>query len=117
LRPAANGQPGTLEVPGTGRFRRFDEWQPTAAELRAFAGTYRSDELGTEYRFVIEENRLVVRTRKLEPMRLQPSIADEFMGAGRTFEFTRDAAGTIDGFAMSDGRVWNVRFERDGPAR
>jgi CubicO group peptidase (beta-lactamase class C family) len=117
LRPPTNGQPATLELPGAGTLRRFDEWRPTTAELQSFAGLYHSDELGTDYRVELEENRLVVRTRKLEPMRLQPAFRDAFVIGGRQFEFTRTGNGEIDGFAISDGRVWNVRFERDRTPR
>lgn len=87
-------------------------WQPTEAELRELAGVYHSAELGTEYRFEVEAGRLVFHHRKLSSQRLQPTFQDAFTRRGASAVFTRDRAGVVDGFTLSDGRVWNVRFDR-----
>jgi hypothetical protein len=76
-------------------------------------GVYRSDELGTEYRIVLEEDgQPRVHHRKLEAMVLIPAFRDAFQVNGASAEFSRDASGRVTGFRLSDGRVWNVRFER-----
>jgi CubicO group peptidase (beta-lactamase class C family) len=111
LREADGGV--VLEAPGLGRFQRYDDpWEPTAAELEAFAGPYHSEELGTDYRLALEDGALWFHHRKLESQRLTPTFRDAFMIRGASASFTRDSAGRVDGFTLSDGRVWNVRFVR-----
>jgi CubicO group peptidase (beta-lactamase class C family) len=104
----------SLDAPGQGRFQRADAWEPTESELAAFTGTYRSAELGTDYRLALEDGVLWFHHRKLDSRRLSPTFPDGFQIRGSSAAFTRDAAGRIDGFALSDGRVWNVRFDRVG---
>ena len=116
LRPGRGAEPATLELPGQGRATRSDPWMPSGPELGTFEGVYRSDELGTEYRLVLEDGRLVARHRKLEPRTLVPSFRDAFLMDGAPAVFTRDDSGTVAGFRLSDGRVWNVRFVRVGGA-
>ena len=78
-------------------------------------GVYHSDELGTEYRVVLEEGRLRVHHRKLETRTLIPTFQDGFTVQGASAVFSRDGSGSVDGFSLSDGRVWNVRFRRERP--
>ncbi len=117
LRPPADGAPATLVVPGSGPATRVDAWVPSADELRAFVGTYASDELGTDYRVALEEGGLVVHHRTLDDRELTPTFRDAFLLDGASAVFTRDAAGAVDGFSLSDGRVWNVRFRRAAAPR
>jgi len=112
LRPDAGGERGTLDVPGQGRGRRADAWEPGPADLAPFAGVYESEELGTAYRLVLEEGRLVARHRKREDAALQPTLRDTFLIRGAVARFSRDGAGAVEGFTLSDGRVWNVRFRK-----
>lgn len=112
-----SGEDGVLvlEAPGLGRFRRYgDAWEPTTAELEAFAGLYHSEELGTDYRLALEDGALWFHHRKLESQRLTPTFQDGFTIRGASAAFTRSGTGRVDGFALSDGRVWNVRFVRTG---
>ncbi|MDP2958813.1 MAG: serine hydrolase domain-containing protein [Longimicrobiales bacterium] len=113
LRPDRGAEPGTMEG-ALGRARRHDPWEPTEADMRALEGTYSSAELGTEYRLVVEGGNLVVRHRKLDDAPLTPTFRDAFLVRGALAAFTRDGSGTVDGFTLSDGRVWNVRFRRGG---
>jgi len=112
LRPPGAGQPGTLVVPGSGRYERRDVWQPDETELREFVGLYHSDELGTDYRIEPADGLLVVRHRKLPERRLAPTFRDAFMTGGTAVVFTRDDAGVPVRFRITDGRVWNVAFAR-----
>ncbi|HSW31070.1 MAG TPA: serine hydrolase domain-containing protein [Longimicrobiales bacterium] len=111
--PGRGGVPAQLEMPGTGRARRVDSWVPPEEALREFEGIYASAELGTEYRLVMEGGGLVARHRKLDPAPLTPTFRDAFRLRGASAVFTRDASGRIEGFTISDGRVWNVRFRRE----
>jgi CubicO group peptidase (beta-lactamase class C family) len=112
FRPGTGKEPSTLEVPGSGRAARTEAWSPGAPELRGFEGVYASDELGTEYRVALEQGRLVAHHRKLGARPLAPTFRDAFLIEDASAVFTRDAAGSVDGFTLSDGRVWNVRFRR-----
>lgn len=114
LKPPSGDAPGTMDGPA-GRAVRHDAWEPAEADLAAFAGTYTSRELGTEYRLVVEGGRLVAKHRKLDDAPLTPTYQDAFLIRGALAPFTRDASGRVTGFTISDGRVWNVRFEREGP--
>jgi len=113
LRPGTGRAAGTMEG-ALGRAVRHDLWEPSEADLAAIAGTYASKELGTEYRLVVEGGRLVAKHRKLDDAPLTPALRDSFLMAGALAAFTRDASGRVAGFTISDGRVWNVRFEREG---
>lgn len=107
--------PGTLSFPGDSEpdiYQRVDFWSPAKEDLDAIAGSYYSDELGTEYRFTVEDNTLRFHHRKLESRLLRPAFTDAFFMGGRTIVFTRNAEDEIDGFRISDSRVWGVRFER-----
>jgi hypothetical protein len=108
--------PGTLEGGALGRARRRDPWEPSEAELRAFEGVYASAELGTEYQLVLEGSRLAARHRKLDDAPLTPAFRDAFLIRGALAVFTRDGSGAVAGFTLSDGRVWNVRFRKEGGA-
>jgi len=107
------GVPDQLEIPGVGRAGRVDAWDATGEALREFEGVYGSAELGTEYRLVMEEGGLVARHRKLDPAPLTPTFRDAFRLRSASAVFTRNASGRIEGFTLSDGRVWNVRFRRE----
>jgi CubicO group peptidase (beta-lactamase class C family) len=88
---------------------------PTEAELRAFAGTYYSEELGTAYTLVLQADGLVAQHRRHPDVSLLPTLRDRFAGDAwwfRRLHFTRDAAGTVDGFRLSGGRVRELRFVR-----
>lgn len=114
LRPPRNGEPATMttEDDPDDVYVQLPAWAPTADDLAAFAGTYYSDELGTEYRFVIDDGRLAFRHRKLADAVLEPTFENGFTLRGRTVIFERGADGRVIGFRMSDGRVYDVAFER-----
>jgi hypothetical protein len=114
LRPYHDSVPGTLSAPGLGRLTRVGaHWDPTRDSIEPYVGRYYSAELDTEYRIEIDdEGGLVVRHRKLPQRPLEPAARDLFLAGGRVFAFRRDATGRVAGFTVSDGRVWNVAFER-----
>lgn len=114
LRPPRSGEPATMTTeddPGD-VYVQLPAWSPSADDLAAFAGTYYSDELGTEYRFVIDDGRLAFRHRKLADAVLEPTFENGFTMRGRSVIFERGADGRVVAFRMSDGRVYDVAFER-----
>lgn len=103
-------------------YDRVERSRPTAADLQAFAGTYRSDEVDVELTVAIEDERLVLRRRPNTRIPLQPTYTDGFRGfMWRAFpplpevdvRFLRDGSGTVNGLSFSHDRIWDLRFARD----
>ena len=105
----------TLEGPtGTGDvFERVEPFAPTPAQLEAFAGVYRSDEIEAIYRIVIKEGRLRLERLKSASAELEPLITDTFSGQPGVIRFTRDATGGVTGFVLEAGRVRGMRFWKE----
>ena len=40
------------------------------------------------------------------------ATGEDLFQAGSRYQFTRDAAGGVDGFELTTGRVRNLRFEK-----
>jgi CubicO group peptidase (beta-lactamase class C family) len=107
---------GLREVVGGGEPTDFHPAvSPSEAELSAYAGTYTSAELGTSYRVELRDGRLVAVHHRHPDTALAPTFTDRFAGENwwfRRLQFTRDAAGGVDGFLLTGGRVRGLRFER-----
>ncbi len=93
-------------------YLRKDRWNPLPGQLKPYEGRFYSSELGTEYKFAVENGALHFHHRKLNSRPLQPIFKDGFSMGGNTVVFSRDDDGEIDGFRISTARVWGVRFER-----
>ncbi|MEX2283185.1 MAG: serine hydrolase domain-containing protein [Gemmatimonadota bacterium] len=85
--------------------------RPTAQDLKAFEGTYYSPELDVTWTLVAADGRLMLKRKRFDDSPLAPSYADAFTGVG-LFRFSRDNQGRVDGFRFGNGRVRNLRFER-----
>jgi CubicO group peptidase (beta-lactamase class C family) len=83
-----------------------------AGELAAFAGTYHSDELDSDYRVYLEEGELRVQRGRGDPIPLRPTGTDEFRVGGARVEFERDGTGRPESFVLDAGRVRGIRFVR-----
>lgn len=94
-------------------FDHGDAFTPRSAEMAAFAGVYRSEEIDAVYRIVLEKEALVLKRLKVRPATLEPMIKDVFRGGPGTLRFTRRADGQVTGFVLHAGRVRNVRFFKD----
>ncbi|UCC82606.1 MAG: beta-lactamase family protein [Gemmatimonadota bacterium] len=81
-------------------------------ELVAFAGTYHSEELDSDYRISLEEGELMVQRGRGEPISLRPTGADEFRVEGARVKFERDDRGRPASFVLDAGRVRGIRFVR-----
>jgi CubicO group peptidase (beta-lactamase class C family) len=93
-------------------YRLMPPFAPTAAQLAAFAGRYRSSELDTELRLVPRDSTLVLEERRPGSSTLRPIYTDAFRGGIGVMEFSRDANGRITGFLVNAGRVRGLRFDR-----
>jgi CubicO group peptidase (beta-lactamase class C family) len=122
----ANGQQWSFSAGGAtvtdafGRmtsFERVSPWAPTAAELAALAGDYGSVEAETSLTVAVDGARLVLRQRPDRVIELTPVYHSTFSSALGTVRFFRDATGRVAALALSQDRVWQIRFERKaGPA-
>ena len=84
-------------------------------DVAEFAGKYTSDELLTSYELVVEGDKLIARHQRNDDIQLTPTGKDEFAGSTwffQTAKFQRDADGKITGLLVSDGRVRNLKFDR-----
>jgi len=99
-------------------FERVEPFAPTQAQLEAFAGAYRSDEIDATYRIVIKDGRLRLERLKSAAAELEPLVTDTFLGQPGVIRFTRDATSAVTGFVLEAGRVRGMRFWKDtAPAR
>jgi len=92
------------------RIKPFDK---TSMNLSEFVGQFHSDELSTEYNFVIINDTLVATHARLSDIKMTPVKKDLFTGDqwffGQT-EFIRNKNNVIIGCKISSGRVRNLWF-------
>jgi hypothetical protein len=102
------------------RLEPVDDFAPTVAELAGYVGTYHSDEAEVTYTIAVRDGALAILDRYDRGQTLEPIYLDAFSaraeivmtGSLGTITFRRDDSGRIDGLSVSQGRVWNLRFER-----
>jgi CubicO group peptidase (beta-lactamase class C family) len=89
--------------------------EPRTLVLADYPGRYWSEELGTFYDLVVEDDALTAHHRRHGTIQLTPDGNDAFRGnrilQGR-LEFSRDAEGLVESFRYQGGRVRNIYFER-----
>ena len=96
----------------TGVFERVEAFVPTSAQLRAYAGTYRSAELNVTWTITEGASGLVIG-RPARPNTLaEPLAMDTFTTIGDFMRFSRDARGAVDGFTLVATGVRGLRFDR-----
>jgi hypothetical protein len=93
-------------------FEAMPEFRPTLEQLRAYAGTYQSDEIESVYRIEIEDGGLTLKRLKVKPDKLQPAIADYFRGLIGSLHFTRNSEGQVSGFVLNGGRIRDFHFRK-----
>ena len=84
----------------------------TAAQLAAYAGDYRNDEIEATQTWVVERDTLVVYANGRRIGSLAATYADGFVDGGAVIDLVRDGRGRITGYVIQDGRVRNLRFTR-----
>jgi CubicO group peptidase (beta-lactamase class C family) len=109
--PAAAGKARAWRV-GVGKDQRIWElvtFAPPAAEVLAFAGDYRSDELDITFTVEPKGSSLnVAHTVDAAPYEKDVFVGD-WVGIMR---FTRDARGAVSGFTLNRANAKGVRFDK-----
>ena len=98
----------------TTRYRRAQPYTPTPADLQAFAGRYRSDEIGAFFDIAPGKDGLMVRANDAPGASLEfkPVDPDTFQLAGVILRFRRDEAGKMVAVDYSNPVVRNIQFTR-----
>jgi CubicO group peptidase (beta-lactamase class C family) len=105
--PSASTQPAA-----TAGARR---WQPSAADLQAYTGEFRSKELLTEYVLEVRGGELVAEHFRTGEIRLQPVEPDRFQAPTLgDVRFQRGAGGIVTSFTANTDRIRGLRFDRTG---
>jgi CubicO group peptidase (beta-lactamase class C family) len=84
------------------------EFDVSKADLKSFAGSYRSDELDVTYTVDVRDSSLVVQSSTLHPV-AKDAFVGEYHGIVR---FLRDARGAVAGFTLNRNNARGVRFDR-----
>jgi CubicO group peptidase (beta-lactamase class C family) len=111
LGPASEPEPAAPRRGGSST--EAAPWAPSATDLAAYAGEYRSSELFTSYELIVEDGELVARHFRTGTTALRPVAADVFQAPwfGR-IEFVRGADGQVSAFTATSVRVRGLRFDR-----
>jgi CubicO group peptidase (beta-lactamase class C family) len=91
------------------RAKPFDE---TTVSLSDFVGRFYSEELSTEYHFVIKGEKLTMKHNRLSDVTFNQTKKDVFSGSLGQAEFIRDSNNVIIGCKVSSGRVKNLWFKK-----
>ncbi|MEZ5427311.1 MAG: serine hydrolase [Pyrinomonadaceae bacterium] len=95
-----------LEAP---RVKPFD---PKSVALSDFTGRFYSEELATEYTFVVENGKLTAKHPRVSDFDLTPVKKDFFSSRLGDIQFIRNESQQITGFRVSNGRVRNLWFAK-----
>lgn len=108
--------PGLLELRSMEgeitRYRRAQPYDPTAAELQAFAGRYESDDLGAVFDISPGDDALVIRLNGAQTIPFVPVARDIFQRGPLTVRFLRDDTEQATALDFSTPVLRNVRFVR-----
>jgi CubicO group peptidase (beta-lactamase class C family) len=94
------------------RYRRAKGVNPTAEDLKAFAGRYYSDELLATFDATPTKDGLAVRANEANTIEFKPVEEDTFQFAGSLLRFRRDGSGKVGGLEYSNPLLRNVKFTR-----
>jgi CubicO group peptidase (beta-lactamase class C family) len=96
-------------------FEEIDPYSPSSDELRAYTGTYYSEDLETTNRVYLEDGRLYLEYRRSPKIPLQPTLKDQFTVNAMRVEFERNSEGGVSGYGIWYDWEWNLRFARRDP--
>ncbi len=82
--------------------------------LRDYLGAYRSDEAEAVLTAAVDGNTLVLQRRPDSVIRLTPVYADGFRSAMGFIRFHRNAEGNVTALSVTQDRVWDLRFTKEG---
>ena len=94
---------------------RIEKIDLSLEDLAEFAGDYYSEEIETRFEIVLEEDKLIARNIRMDPLTLTYKEKDDFSASVFFFSsisFKRSGNGQITGFMGSNGRTKNVWFKR-----
>jgi CubicO group peptidase (beta-lactamase class C family) len=94
------------------RYTKIGPADLAARPLTDYAGTYASDEAEVVMSVAVERDALVLRRRPDTVLSLIPVYADAFRAPLGFIRFTRDGAGRVTGFTISQDRVWLLPLKR-----
>lgn len=94
---------------------RVEPYEPAAADLEEYTGSYYSEELDVTWRLASRDGELSVKIPRNPGRKLKPAIKDFFTivedGLGG-ISFKRNNRGNISGFTVSNGRVIDLKFKK-----
>ncbi len=93
-------------------YRRATAWTPTADDLKALAGTYRSDELLATFDATPTKDGLKVQANNANIIEFKPAEKDTFQIGQMLLRFNRDASGKVTGLVYSNPLLRGVKFTR-----
>ena len=98
------------------RYVRAQPYAPSPTDLQAFAGRYRSDEIGGFFEIAPGKDALMGRANDAAgpPLELKPVDRDTFQLAGVVLRFRRDSTGKVVTVDYSNPVVRNIKFTRIG---
>jgi CubicO group peptidase (beta-lactamase class C family) len=94
------------------RFTSEAEWQPTAADLAAFACDWYSDDAEATVKLVADGSNAFLQIKNAPRIALRPLYKDCFTGSGLIVWFDRDASGKIMKMHIGEGRMRDMPFVR-----
>ena len=91
--------------------RRVRETRPSAAELSAFAGDYRSDELEANYSLTVKDAELTLKVGERAPVTLKPLAASQFQ-AGDLGMIVFNPSGKVFEFKLYEQSAQGIEFQK-----
>lgn len=95
-------------------YRRARAWTPTADDLKALAGTYRSDELTATFEATPTKDGMNVRANYANTIEFKAVEKDTFQVNQSLIRFQRDTAGKVVGLEYTNPLLRKVMFTRSG---
>ena len=95
-------------------YRRVLPWDPTASDLAAVTGIYRSDEAGAAYTAAVEDGKLFLRLdrRPHVSVPLKPVYRNVFEADSGIVRIERGRDGKVAALRFGTSRVRDIRFAR-----
>lgn len=116
FRGSGDGKHGNLEQSfGSGKpdlYEPVAAFEPNAAQLNAFVGSYVSEEIDPVYRISIEDGKLMLHRVRHKAETLRPVMEDAFDGDIGVLHFKRDAKGQVTEFVLNAGRIQGLKFAK-----
>jgi CubicO group peptidase (beta-lactamase class C family) len=116
--PPTSGRPQEIHVTGAGPKPTISQliatsFTPSAAELRAFEGTYTSNEVHGTYTIVARDSGLAIEIPGRADVPLKPLFTDAF-GAGNwgVVKFSRNPNAIVTAFTTHAAGMRGLRFDR-----